>query len=163
MSKEMPVDEILQKASSGDANAQCLMGRKYLEGDGVIEDFAEALQWYRKAADQGVAEGQDMVGYMIGEGIGVTQNNLEAVKWHRKAAEQGLGAAQLNLSVCYYNGAGVIQDFIYAHVWSNLAAALGTEGADEMRKRVAEKLSFEQITEAQRIAREYLNNDYKDC
>ncbi|MDA9975969.1 hypothetical protein N9F34_03995 [Alphaproteobacteria bacterium] len=40
-----------------------------------VGDFAEAVKWYRKAADQGFALGQYALGVMYGNGEGVTQDN----------------------------------------------------------------------------------------
>jgi len=44
----------LQKiADQGDATAQYSIGDMYYEGQGVTKDPAQAMQWYKKAADQG--------------------------------------------------------------------------------------------------------------
>ncbi len=40
-------------AEQGNAVAQCKLGQCYHNGEGVEQDYAEALKWYRKAADQG--------------------------------------------------------------------------------------------------------------
>ena len=47
------VEEILTKAQQGDAAAQCDLGLRYCNGDGMARDYAEALKWLQKAADQG--------------------------------------------------------------------------------------------------------------
>ena len=44
------------QAEHGDAAAQFNFGSMYFHGTGVPQDSAEAVRWYRKAADQGVAE-----------------------------------------------------------------------------------------------------------
>jgi TPR repeat protein len=36
--------------NNGDADAQLLLGIMYEGGQGVSQDYAEALKWYRKAA-----------------------------------------------------------------------------------------------------------------
>src|SRR5260370_8468194 len=36
----------------GDAVAQFLLGDQYAKGEGVSQDYAEALIWFRKAAEQ---------------------------------------------------------------------------------------------------------------
>ena len=41
-------------ANQGYAAAQFNLGIMYDEGQGVPQDYAEALKWYRKAAEQGV-------------------------------------------------------------------------------------------------------------
>ena len=57
---------------------------------GVKQDHAEAVRWYRKAAEQGDADAQCMLGVAYENGRGVKQDASEAVWWYRKAAEQGL-------------------------------------------------------------------------
>jgi len=90
---------------------------------------AEAVKWYRKAAEQGNAKAQVNLGVMYYEGKGVTQDYQEAVKWYRKAAEQGLAGAQYNLGNGYYNGIGVTQDFAEAEKWYRKAAEQGDADA----------------------------------
>ena len=69
----------------------------YDEGLGVTEDDAEAVKWYRKAADQGHASAQYNLGLMYQYGKGVPENKSEALKWYRKAAAQGHEKAQNKL------------------------------------------------------------------
>ena len=71
---------------------------------GVPQDYAEALKWYRLAADQGDASAQYNLGVMYAEGRGVPQDYAEALKWYRLAADQGYADAQFNLGVMYANG-----------------------------------------------------------
>ena len=52
-------------------------------------DYAEAVKWYRKAAEQGHARAQYSLGFMYYNGRGVPQDYAEAMKWYRKAADQG--------------------------------------------------------------------------
>ena len=40
------------------ADAQNNLGVMYENGHGVSQDYAQAMAWYRKAADQGYAEAQ---------------------------------------------------------------------------------------------------------
>ena len=86
-------------------------------------------------------------------------NSVEAVRWFLAAAEQGHAWAQNNLGVMYANGQGVPQDYIQAQMWYNLAASDLTgddrEWAVKNRDEIAEKMTSEQIAEAQRLAREW--------
>ena len=43
-------------ATEGDAAGQVNLGVMYTNGRGVTQDDAEAVRWYRKAADQGIAK-----------------------------------------------------------------------------------------------------------
>jgi len=53
------------------------------------EDYADAVKWYRKSAEQGHARAQYELAWMYEEGQGVERDVAEAVKWYRKAADQG--------------------------------------------------------------------------
>ena len=44
-----------------DPETQCRIGNCYFEGKVVAKDKAEAVRWYRKAAEQGLPEGNDML------------------------------------------------------------------------------------------------------
>ncbi len=147
-------------AERGDVKAQFILGVMYANGQGVPQDYAEAVKWYRKAAEQGNAEAQHDLGLMYGEGLGVPQDYARAVKWYRKAAEQGYAYAQSNLGVMYGIGQGVPQDYVLAHMWFNLAVSKLPPG--EARDRAvknsdtaAERMTPAQISEAQKLAREW--------
>jgi len=51
------VDAVRRCAEQGDAPAQYFLGRMYDNGEGVPQDYAEAVPLFRLAADQGRAEG----------------------------------------------------------------------------------------------------------
>jgi len=61
----------------------------YDNGEGVAKDEAEAVKWYRKAADQGFANAQFNLGYMYANGRGVVKDEVEAYKWYLLAGAQG--------------------------------------------------------------------------
>ena len=131
----------------------------YAEGEGVSQDYTEALRWYHKAADQGYAKAQNNLGGMYDNGRGVAQDYAEAMRWYRKAADQGNAAAQTSLGENYEKGQGVAQDYVMAHMWHNLAASEATGDRQEKyaaaRDDLAAKMTPEQIAEAQRLAREW--------
>ncbi|KAF9079759.1 hypothetical protein BGX23_003304 [Mortierella sp. AD031] len=49
------MDWYRKAADQGDADAQCNVGILYGRGQGVPQDYSQAMKWYRKAADQGHA------------------------------------------------------------------------------------------------------------
>jgi len=55
----------------------------------VPRNYAEAIKWYRKAAEQGHAIAQKNLGTMYSKGKGVRQNYVRAHKWFSLAASQG--------------------------------------------------------------------------
>ena len=97
----------------------------YAEGLGVPQDAAEAVAWYRRAAEQGDATAQSNLGAMYAEGLGVPQDAAEAVAWYRRAAEQGDARAQYNLGGMCREGRGVPQDAAGAVAWYRRAAEQG--------------------------------------
>ena len=83
--------------------SQLNLGNCYYNGDGVTQDYAEAVKWYHKAAEQGYAPAQCTLGYCYAYGEGVTKSITEAVKWYRKAAAQGFELAKENLKKLGYS------------------------------------------------------------
>ena len=114
-----------EKAITGDAAAQASLGYEYDKQ----KDYASAVYWYRKAAEQGYAYAQYNLGDFFYTGNGVTKDYDEAVKWWRKAAEQGYAPAQYNLGYCYYNGNGVTKDYAEAVKCYQKAAEQGFANA----------------------------------
>ena len=121
--------EIIQKAESGDVEAQNNLGLGYYHGQGVPQNYKEAVKWFTRAAEQGNADAQNAVGKMYYHGQGIPQNYKEAVKWYTRAAEQGLAEAQFNLSLKYYLGEGVLQNYKEAVKWCSRAAEQGDADA----------------------------------
>ncbi len=126
----------------------------------ISEEEAFGLSRYRKAAEKGVAKAQHSLGLMYERGEGVPQDYAKAVKWYRKAAEQGHAEAQGNLGLMYVGGLCVPQDYVQAHMWLDLAASIFSPGEDrdlavEYRDIVAEKITPTQISEAEKLAREW--------
>ena len=118
-------------------------------------DYATAIRELRPLAERGLAEAQLKLGLMYYNGWGVPQDFAKAVKWFRKAAEQGDTGGQYNLGGMYYNGQGVPQDYVQAHMWYNLVASQDGNAAAKLRDMVAERMTPAQISEAQKLAREW--------
>ena len=128
------------------ANAElenwCQKGTDYRFGNGVAQDYAEAVKWYRKAAAQGHAKAQYMLGFMYEHGRGVDKDEGEATNWYcksaesyRKAADRGEAKAQFSLSNCYLLGSGVSQNDAEAVHWCRKAAEQGDAAAQEFLGR----------------------------
>ena len=60
----------------------------YSDGQGVIQNYKEGLEWYRKAAEQGNADAQFNLGLKYIKGEGVPQDYIKACKWFNLAATQ---------------------------------------------------------------------------
>jgi len=78
-------------AEQGNAVAQLFLGSMYATGEGVPQNYAEAVKWYRLAAEQGEAWAQYNLGVMYDKGQGVPQDYAEAHKWVNLAASRSQG------------------------------------------------------------------------
>ena len=67
-SADVDIAELRQKAESGNAQAQSLLGAYYAKGIGVPEDPVEAVKWFRKAAAQGEPTAQYNLGLCCYQG-----------------------------------------------------------------------------------------------
>ncbi len=143
-------------AEQGQANAQFNLGFMYYLGSGIPEDGAEAARWFKLAAEQEDAYAQYLLGALYDEGgPNLPVDYGEAARWYHRAAEQGETTAQYALGLLYSVGRGVPQDLVYAYMWWNVATFLGDSWAGK-RDKIAESMTVEQIAEAERLTREWL-------
>lgn len=115
----------------------------------------------RDDAEQGDVSAQAELGTAYFEGCGVAQDYVEAAKWFHEAAEQGDAFSQAVLGLMYGNGLGVEQDSVLSHMWLNIAYVTGSEHAKELRDKVAKAITPSQLAEAQKCAREWLEQHNK--
>ena len=84
-----------QSAELGYVWAQLFYGRFLCKGIGTALDPTEAVEWFRKAADQDCSAAFYELGVCYENGEGVEKNLDEAVIWYRKAVDGGFeGGAQ---------------------------------------------------------------------
>lgn len=114
--------ELIANAETGDAKVQNELGLRYAKGQGMTTNVADAVKWFRKAADQNLDKAQFNLGVSYATGRGVTKDVAEAVRWFRKAADQNLATAEFNLGLCYEEGQGVAKDEAEAVEWFRKAA-----------------------------------------
>ena len=153
------MDLVYEAAEEGHPSAQWTLGVLFGSGsDFDIENIKKSLQWHRAAAEQGYAPSQASLGVLYYNGYGVPQDYAEAARLYRLGAEQGDVYAQSLLAAMHSEGKGVPQDYVQAHKWSNLAAAQGSKAATEFREDLAKDMTLEQISEAQRLAREWMES-----
>ena len=122
-----PLSDLRAAAEAGDLAAMVELGvRFYLDRRGPLQDHAQALVWYRRAAAANVARVQTQLGFMheFGEG-GLAVDLKAALRLYRLAAEQGEPAAQGFLAGAYATGAGVAKDYAAALLWARRSAEAG--------------------------------------
>ena len=127
------LEDTLTCAEQGYALAQWMMGQRYT-GHVGDEQFGDHLSIY-----------------------GVLEDRAESARWYRLSAEQGFWRAQNSLGMQYFLGWGVPEDYVLAYMWMNLAQAQDDEMAElDWKAIVEEQMTREQIAEAQRMSREWL-------
>jgi TPR repeat protein len=114
------------------------------------------VNWYRRAAEQGNATAQYNLASAYDNGRGVLQDKEQAARWYKRAAEQGVADAQYNLAIMYHEGQGVSRDDVQAYKWFSIVAAGGGNDARLGRDAIARAMSPAQISEGQRLSREWL-------
>jgi TPR repeat protein len=129
----------------------------------VVQDHAEAAKWYRLAAAQGHVRAQNQLGLLHDSGKGVVQDHAKAMTWYLLAAEQGSASAQFNLGLMHDQGQGVVRDPKKALMWFSLAADKGSSESVKARDSVAQRMTAQQIGEAQTKARQCLERNFKGC
>ena len=89
----------------------------------------------------------------------MNQDYKEAMRWYQMAAEKGYAPAQIELGVMYAEGWGVSSNYVSAYMWFDLAAAQSTNEkqskAIELRHRISEKMTSEQIVKAKKMFHEW--------
>jgi TPR repeat protein len=83
-------------AEKGNSTAQDNLGQMYQQGEGVAQDYQEAVKWYRLSARLGNALGQYHLGQMYEQGKGVDQSYVRAHMWYNLAAGQNINVAKSN-------------------------------------------------------------------
>ena len=100
---------------------------------------------------------------MHATGQWIRQDYKTAVKWWKLSAEQGHAKSQGNLGAKYAFGKGVLKDYVYAPMWGNLAATNGNKLGAKLRDDFEKKMTFADISYAQKLARECVRKKYKGC
>jgi hypothetical protein len=86
-------------AEQGDPAAQFSLGARYATGEGVTQDYAEAVHWFTLAAEQGHILAQATLGAYYWAGRGVPQDLTKAYYWSVLAQAGGDQASKYRVAV----------------------------------------------------------------
>lgn len=101
---------LYQNAEDGDPRAQFLVACDYYRA----KNYAQALAWYGKSAEQGYVKSQTALGWMYEHGEGQQQDFQKALKWLGEAAEQDDPVAETELAGMLMRGEGTAIDYLAA-------------------------------------------------
>jgi TPR repeat protein len=144
--------EFTEVAEQGNAEAQLIVGKMYMIGQGVPKDADQAMKWYRDAANQGNADAQFFLGAMY---LLPQRDIAEGLKWLKLSAQQGMQDAQFLLGMAYLKGQNFTHDFVQAYMWLQLAAAQGGEFYQSQLNEAAKQMTREQIAQGKALAAEW--------
>lgn len=123
--KAIPACELAVSNSPDDPRLVYQLGRSLDKA----ERQGEAIEWYRKSANQNYSAAQYILGRLHSKGEGVVQDDVESTVWYRKAAEQGHIYGEYYLGIAYSKGKGLPQNSVEAAIWFLKAAEQGDDDA----------------------------------
>jgi len=69
------------------ASAASYLGRMYLRGEGVRQDFQRAWVWFQRGVDKGDPESLNGIGLMYRDGLGIPKDMVKATMFFEAAAD----------------------------------------------------------------------------
>ena len=164
------LDQLRTLAEGGAADAQVRLASIYAN-NAELRDYTESAKWYLAAALQGNAVAQVSIGGAYADGRGVEQDLENAEFWLRIAADQGhwLGSGLLG---DLHRGSHPSRpgDFVQAYRWYTVGAMILAEiGREDIlegmlmrRSRIAERMTPEEIAEAEELAAGWVRKEWSE-
>ena len=147
-----------QKAEAGDPQAQLSLANT------LSSNFksADALGWYRKAAQQGSVAAKSRIGEMLmfgATGIPSSQSvkaiPTEGIRWTFEAATNHDAKAFLNMSKALENGIGTSTNLVDAYAWLQLYSETDSTVGRVWLNQLALKLDVQSLQKAQLMAEQF--------
>ena len=152
-------------AEQGDIMGQFTLGTIYhtpgkFKKHGVKKDHKESAKWYHLAAEQGDNIAQFTIGRMYKKGQGVTKNLVIAYMWLSTAEfsnKNSVLAFQKMGTVLNRKNKNISDKDLMDYL------KLIREQKKEIVGKLERKMTPEQIAKAQKLARDCIKKNYKDC
>lgn len=148
-----------KSALQGTAIAQYNLGLMLANGEGTPKNYAKAMEWLIKSANQGYLEGQTTLGRVYAAGEITPTDHKQAIYWLSKAARQGDSYAQSELAWSFR----FVGNKIGAYSWWSIAVTEGYSFVNKWLNEVESEMTLEQIAQAQALAAQCYESNYKDC
>ena len=126
------VKEMQEKAEAGDAKEQYFLAQCYEFGsNGFEQDYAKAVEWYKKSAENGYDSSANKLAKSYKSGkLGLQQDDKQYIFWLEKAAELGNNNSSYDLAKCYMEGNyGLKKDEKQGIKWAKKSADGGNHKA----------------------------------
>ncbi len=130
--------------------ANTVIGLLFSIGEGGAEqDHKTAFEYAQKAAQAGEPEGMALLAACYMHGLGVEKDIAKAVQWAQRSAALGSDLGRVLLGSSYMEGQGLTQDLAKGYAYITLAADNGHAEARSLYATWGEKLTPEQLKQAQ--------------
>lgn len=151
------VEALAKAAESGqDAQAAFEYARLLEAGDLVDRDEAQALTWYRRAAEAGHPDALFRLGKIHHDGLlGQPVDYTAAVRHYRQAAARGIPEAMFNLGAMHVSARGVKRDYVEGLAWlivSSQHGAPAEAGIQQVRQRLSRRPEWIAAAEQRAVA-----------
>lgn len=143
-------NEFAALADKGNAEAQLILGKMYMMGQGVPKDPELSAKWLRASALQGNADAEFFLGatYLLPQ-----KDVAEGMRWLRLSAEQGMQDAQYLLGKAYLTGAKELpRDAAQGDMWLRLAAKDNKQFYQDELNGAERQMTTEEISRGKEMA-----------
>ena len=118
--------------------------------------FNEAMQLLRPAANAGNADAEELIGILYAMGLGVERDDRRAFEWYLRSAMKGHAGAQSGIGWYYEVGRGLPEiDLVRAYRWYTLSAIGGDPDALISQEEIVKKMDQQQIDDALELVDDY--------
>ena len=139
----------LHKAAlSGMALAQLELSKRYITGEGLMQDSIAAAAWLERAAVGGSSDAQLQLAQLLEGGEGFPRSLPRAARWYQAAAVAGKPEAMFRMGQLYEEGIGTQVNRVKAMGYYSGADKVGYAPAKERLTAVSGALTEEQRAEA---------------
>ena len=120
---EQSFDILYEQALEGNVlEAQYEIGNSYMDGEGVAQDYHQAIEWYKRAESQGFAPAVNALGVCYCRGMGVHLDMEKGYEYQLRSAQDDCRIAQWNTAYNYLHGLGTTIDVKQGYDWMLKAA-----------------------------------------
>lgn len=119
--------DVMRLAAQGDSVAQYDLARLLLFGEGLPQDSAKAIKYFRLSADAGYVKAQSLMGFAYRDGDGVEKDPQQAIAYFEKAARQGDVQAMEEAAKLYDDLMAGTWDPDKRNAWYERAADAGSQ------------------------------------
>jgi TPR repeat protein len=152
----------LRPIAESDDRAAYLLGKMYLDGDGVVPDSETAMKLYRTSAAKGNINAMVSIGAIFQGGIGYARDFKLARIWFKRAAEAGSQFAAFVYATSLFQGdytgkTDLKPDDAEAYKWLRIATISGNypkvkEAALAAAAAAANRLKPEEVARLNKAA-----------